>query len=194
MPSEFSVPWCDDFLGIAYRYFDLQMNVAPLFDNRRHTVNLWNETMHWWPDYSIKLRFIESDDKYWFILGSDSQYPDTNKAFYKLLDKSASYERFKQGYGNEAYLRLGVYSKKYKLDVKDDALCDCGHESFDHGEDTDDETCLYEDCNCKKFESFEVKLLKKKKTVTDILFLDESNVKDDALAWNCLNANKYSKN
>ena len=51
-----------------------------------------------------------------------------------------------------------------------------------------------EDCECKKFESFQVNLLKKKKTITDIEFLQESQVKDDALAWNCLYVNKYQKN
>ena len=28
---------------------------------------------------------------------------------------------------------------------------------------------------------------------TDIVFLNEKDVKNDPLAWNCLNANKYSK-
>ncbi len=194
MSSEHSVPWNGDFLGIAYRYFDLRMNVAPLFADRKPAAGLWHETIHWWPDYSIKLRFVETTDQYWFILGSDSQRPATNLGFCKLLDKSQSYERFKKGYGGEAYLRLGVFSKKYKKDVKDDALCNCGHEMFDHGETPSEEDCLYEECNCKKFESFEVKLLKKKKTITDIKFLNESQVRDDALAWNCLNFNKYSKN
>jgi hypothetical protein len=36
-------------------------------------------------------------------------------------------------------------------------------------------------------------LSKRKKTITDILYLDEKDVKDDPLAWNCLNKNKYSK-
>lgn len=192
MSAEAVVPWFDDFIGIAYRYFDLRMNVAPLFEARAPAADLWHETIHWWPDYAIKLRFVEEGDRYWFVLGSDSQRPNSNKAFYKLLDRSASYERFKKGYGGEAYLRLGVFSKKHKRDVKDDAVCNCGHEMYDHGEETDSEECLYEDCDCKKFESFEVKLLKKKKTVTDIAFLAESEVKDDALAWNCLHRHKYS--
>ena len=187
------MPWNDDFLGIAYRYFDLRMNVVPLFTDQKHAVDIWYETIHWWPDYSIKLRFIEIYNKYWFVLGSDSQRPSSNKRFSKLLDISESYRRFKKGYGGEAYLRLGIYSKKYKNDVKDDALCDCGHEMFDHGQTESDEDCLYEDCDCKKFESFEVKLLKKKKTITDIKFLNEHDAKDDALAWNCINSNIYSE-
>ena len=37
-------------------------------------------------------------------------------------------------------------------------------------------------------------MLKRKKTITDIaIFTLEKDVKDDPLAWNCFNANKYSK-
>ena len=178
---------------MAYRYYDLRMNVAPLFEVRSDAVTLWRETMHWWPDYAIRLRFVEDGDKYWFILGADSQRAETNYSLYKLLDISDSYLRFKKGCRNEAYLRLGVFSKMYKKDGKQDDMCNCGHELFDHGEHTDDEACLYEDCDCKRFESFVVKLLSKKKTVSDIRFLSERDVKDDALAWNCLNKMKYAK-
>ncbi len=191
MPADAAAPWNDGFMGIAYRYFDLRMNVAPLFEERSPAANLWHETIYWWPDHSIRLRFVEEDRKYWFILGSDSRRPDSNLALYKLLDRSENYERFKRGHGGEAYLRLGVFSKKYKKDVKNDALCNCGHEMYDHGETAEEEDCLYEDCNCRRFESFEVRFLKKKKTVTDIKFLQESEVRDDALSWNCLNKNKY---
>ena len=42
-------------------------------------------------------------------------------------------------------------------------------------------SCLYNTCNCKKFSSFQVTLLKRKKTITDIKFLEEKDVKDDPL-------------
>ena len=89
-------------------------------------------------------------------------------------------------------LRLGIYADKELKDVKKDAMCNCGHAAEDHDKN-DNDACLYEVCKCKTFKSFQVNLLKKKKTVTDIEFLDEQNVKDDSLAWNCLNVNKYSK-
>ena len=53
--------------------------------------------------------------------------------------------------------------------------------------------CLYEVCDCTKFDTFQLNILKKKKVVTNIKFLSEDEVKDDALAWNCLNRHKYSK-
>lgn len=179
-------------MGVAYRYYDLRMNVVPLFADRKEASTIWHDTIHWWLDPSIKIRFVEIDDKYWFIMGSDSQRPESNFSFFKILPKSENYERFKKGHGGEAYLRLGVYTKKSRKEVKKDALCDCGHEAEDHDEG-DDDVCLYKECNCKKFSSFQVTLLKRKKTITDIAFLEEKNAKEDVLAWNCLSVNKYSK-
>ena len=192
MSSQSPIPWFDEFVGVAYRYYDLRMNVVPLFSKRKQATDLWHDSIHWWMDHSIKLRFVETGDDYWFIMGADSQHPQTNISFFKILAKSENYERFKKGHGGEAYLRLGVYSDQTLKDVKNDAMCNCGHAAEDHDKN-DNDVCLYEVCNCKRFQSFQVNLLKKKKTITDILFLDENNVKDDSLAWNCLNANKYSK-
>ena len=190
MSSQYSIPWFDEFVGVAYRYFDLRMNVVPLFTDQKDSLNLWRDVIHWWVDPSIKIRFVEAGDDYWFIMGSDSQKQDTNISMYKLLPKSEHYERFKKGHGGEAYLRFGVYAKKTLKNSKKDTICDCGHDAADHDEN-DDDACLYNTCDCKKFSSFQVNLLKRKKTITDIKFLDEENVKDDALAWNCLNINKY---
>lgn len=169
------------------------MNVVPLLAERKQAANLWHDTIHWWIDPTIKIRFIETGNDYWFVMGADSKRPENNMYFSKILPKSEHYERFKNGHGGEAYLRLGIYSKKFKNDVKDDAICDCGHTKEDHDDSEENDECLYEDCNCKKFQSFQVTLLKKKKTVIDIKFLSEENVKEDPLAWNCLNLHKYNK-
>ena len=192
MQSQSSIHWFDDFVGVAYRYYDLRMNVVPLFTDRKKASSLWHDTIHWWLDSSIKIRFVETDDEYWFIMGSDSKKPESNLSFFKILQKSENYERFKQGNGGEAYLRFGIYAKKLLNDVKNDAVCNCGHTAEDHDKGDDDQ-CLYEECYCKKFSSFQLNLLKRKKTVTDIIFLEEKDVRDDALTWNCLNINKYSK-
>ena len=192
MSSGSSIQWYDDFVGVGYRYYDLRMNVVPLFNERKEAVSIWHDTIHSWIDPSIKIRFLELGDKYWFIMGSDSKKPETNLSFFKELSKSEHYERFKKGHGGEAYLRLGVYAKKSLDDVKKNAICSCGHEAQDHDEG-DDDVCLFNECGCEKFSSFQVNLLKKKKTLTDIKFLEEKDLKDDPLVWNCINANKLSK-
>ncbi len=167
------------------------MNVVPLFSERKEAANIWNETIHWWNDHSIKIRFVETGEKYWFVLGGESKRSQTNKSFFKILSKSEHYERFKKGHGGEAYLRLGTYAKKSINEVKDDAVCNCSHIKEDHEEEHNHDECLIEECECRKFESFQVNLLKKKKTVTDIKFLQEDDVKEDPLTWNCLYVNKY---
>lgn len=186
-----AIPWFDDFEGVAYRYYDLRMNVVPLVSDRKESASIWHDTIRYWVDPSIKIRFVEIGDQYWFIMGADSQKPDTNMSFYKVLHKSEHYERFKKGHGGEAYLRLGTYAHKSLKDVKKDALCNCGHEARDHDENDNDE-CLYNECDCKKFSTFQVNLLKRKKTITDIKFLEEKDVKEDPLVWNCFNANKFT--
>ena len=190
MSENQSIEWYEDFLGIAYRYFDIRMNIVLMYKELTPTRDLWYETMHWWNDHTIKIRFVETGDDYWFVMGADSRRSETNKYFYKIIPKSESYERFKKGHQGSAYMRFGIYSRNIKK-VKNDALCDCGHRKDDHDEDTN--ACLYEVCECTKFATFQLNILKKKKVVTNIKFLSEDDVKDDALAWNCLNRHKYSK-
>ena len=115
----------------------------------------------------------------------------SNKYFYKIVTRSEHYERFKKGHQGSAYLRFGIYKEKSMDDVKDADVCNCGHRKDDH--DVDSHSCLYEICDCTNFTTFQLNILKKKKVVTNIKFLSEDEVKDDALAWNCLNRNKYSK-
>ena len=179
-------------MGVAYRYFDLRMNVVPLFPEREIAANIWTETVHWWVPPTIRLRFVESGSDIWFIAAAESSRPETNMAFFKVLQRSENYERFKKGHGGEAYFRMGMYKKKYRDDVKDDAICDCGHEKLDHdyGEESG---CMYEDCPCEKFVSFQVTLLRKKKIVTNIRFIREDQIQQDPLAWNCLYMNRQKE-
>ena len=193
MSENISIKWDDNFLGVAYRYFDVRMNIALMFPERKEASNLWLETVNWWNDHTIKVRFVEIGDDYWFIVGADSRKPATNKSFYKILPKSQHYERFKKGHEGSAILRFAVYSKKFFDDVKKDVPCDCEHRKDDHNDENNDNYCLYEECDCKKYESFQINLLKKKKVVTNIKFMNEEEVKDDSLAWNCLNRHKYNQ-
>jgi len=193
MPSDSPIPWFDTFLGISYRYFEPRINVSPMFSDYKKARQFWMDTIHWWNDHSIKIRFVETGDTYWFIMGAESRNPKDNKFLFKVLPKSPNYERFKKGHEGSAFLRLGTHSKKFKKDVKNDAKCNCSHIKEDHEEGDGNDACLFEDCDCKKFETFQVNLLKKKKTVTDIKFLTEAEIKDDVLAWNCFSVNKYTE-
>ena len=185
------IKWENEFLGVGYRYFDVRMNIVLVYPEFKPASKLWLETMHFWNDHSIKIRFIEIGDEYWFVMGADSRKPETNKYFYKVLPKSENYERFIIGHEGTAYLRYGAYKEKQMDEVKDKDVCNCGHRKDDHDEVETD--CLYEVCDCKSFLSTQLNYSKKKKTLSDIKFLTEDEAKDDSLAWNCLNRHKYSK-
>ena len=189
------IPWFGEINGVAYRYYDLRMNVVPLVSDQTESTRLWHDVIYWWLDHTIKIRFVESEDSYWFIMGAETKKPSSNLSFYKNIARSENYERFKNGHDGEAYLRLGVYKKTELADVKKSALCNCGHEARDHDEN-DGDACLYHVCDCKKFVSFQVTLSRRKKTVTDIKFMSESDedaIRNDPLVWNCLYTHKYSK-
>lgn len=196
MPQDIKTRWFDEFLGVAYRYFDIRMNIVLMFSERKPAANLWIETIKWWNDHTIKIRFVESGDDYWFVMAAESRKANTNMNFFKVLPKSENYERFKKGHDGSAFLRFGIYSKKGFDEVKKDQKCECEHEKEDHEEEGDN-ICMIEGCSCKKFESYQVILLKTirelKKTVVDIKFMTEDEVKDDPLTWNCLNRHQYSE-
>ncbi len=192
--AEGRIKWSNDFLGLGYRYYDLRMNVAPLFEDRKQAVNAWHDVIRWWIDPTIRVRFVEYAKSYLFVMAAESKRPESNVAFYHTMPRSKHYERFKAGIEGEAYLRLGMYAKKYLDGVKDDAVCECGHEAEDHGEEARDgleatDECFAPGCECRKFETVQITLLHKKKTVTDIAFMAEDDAKNDALAWNCISAN-----
>jgi len=73
LPPDPLIPWFENFVGFAYRYFEIRMNVVPLFSDLKKAQIFWRETAHWWIAHSIKIRFVETGDTYWFIMGAESR-------------------------------------------------------------------------------------------------------------------------
>ena len=109
--------WFKNFTGVGYRYHDVYMNVFPLFEDKMAAFKLWKKTIEWWPDDGIKLRFVEQDDSYWFILHGGSEYNKDNTCFVKKVLMSENYERFKAGYEKKAILRFGIYRENKKKEA-----------------------------------------------------------------------------
>lgn len=108
------IAWFDDFLGVGYRYHEVHMNVFPVFNDKMFAFKLWMKTVNAWPDDQIKLRFVEHNDNYWFVLYDASQYRNGVAGFVKLVPRSDNYERFKAGYEKKAILRFGIYKESKK--------------------------------------------------------------------------------
>lgn len=107
------IVWFRDFIGVGYRYYDIYMNVIPLFSDKMFAYKLWKKTIEWWPDDEIKLRFVEQSDGYWLIIYGGSTYKGDNTGFVKNVPVvSENYKRFKVGYEKKAILRFGIYKEK----------------------------------------------------------------------------------
>jgi hypothetical protein len=153
------ITWFRDFMGVGYRYHDVYMNVFPLFQDKMPAFKLWNKTVDWWPDDQIKLRFVEDGDHYWFILYGGSDYKKDNTGFVKKVQMSENYQRFKVGYEKKAMLRFGIYKENTNPKKKE------------------------RDGSMKKFE---LEILKKAKSVYDIVFLQLSELARDSVEWQCI--------
>ena len=114
-----TILWFSNIVGVGYRYHDVYMNVLPLFKDKRYAFKLWKKTIEWWPDDEIKLRFVEYNDKYWFILYRGSKYKGEKIGFVKDFLISENYKRFKCGYEKQVILRFAVYKENKNKEIAD---------------------------------------------------------------------------
>lgn len=157
-PDEIKQPtfWFTNFVGVGYRYHDIYMNVLPLFEDKRYALKLWKKTIEWWPDDEIKLRFVEYNDKYWFILYGGSKYKGDNTGFIKHFQISENYKRFKHGYETQVLLRFAIYKENKNKERID---------------------------NNNKFG---LELLKRSKSIFDIKFLNYFDLPSDSIESKCI--------
>ena len=70
---EVSTKLFDDFMGVGYLFYDVRPTVLLIFNKKKTLVNVWNKIIKWWPDDEIKLRFVETDDSFEFVLYGESR-------------------------------------------------------------------------------------------------------------------------
>jgi hypothetical protein len=117
-----TILWFSNIVGVGYRYHDVYMNVLPLFKDKRYAFKLWKKTIEWWPDDEIKLRFVEHNDKYWFILYVDSNNKGEGIGFVKDFLISENYNRFKRGYEKQVVLRFAIYKENKNKEIADNGF------------------------------------------------------------------------
>lgn len=119
--NEQGITWYSDFLGIGFRFFDVHTSVLLIFNKKKDLVNAWKKVLKWWPDDEIKMRFVEGDNYYEFVLYGESRILIGNKwVFLKALKASEHYKKFKDDYDGAAYLGFALYKPKddsYELEV-----------------------------------------------------------------------------
>ncbi len=107
-----TIRWFDAFLGLGYQFFDVRAKVIVIFNSRRTLLNAWNKVIKWWPDDIIKMRFLENDGLYEFMMYGDSRILDSLWVFQKTLNRSEHFETFRNDYDGATYLRLALYKPK----------------------------------------------------------------------------------
>ena len=118
--SEESIKLFDDFMGVGYLFFNVRPQVLLIFDKKKTLLNSWNKIIKWWPDDEIRMRFVETNDSFKFILSGDSRILVTKWIFMKALKLSEHYRRFKDDYDGATNLGLALYIKKddsYELEM-----------------------------------------------------------------------------
>jgi len=114
------INWFDDFLGVGYLFYDVRPKILLIFDERRKIPNVWNKIIKYWPDDEIKIRFVETEDSFEFVLYCESRILLTTWVFLKALKTSENYQRFKEDYDGAANFGLALYKPKgdsYELEI-----------------------------------------------------------------------------
>jgi hypothetical protein len=106
------IDWFDDFIGLGYHLNDVRPTVYLILDGRRKIVNTWNRIIKYFPDDEIKMRLIEKDSTYEFILYCQSRVLSTTWVFLKSLKISENYKKFKQDYEGVSLFKLALYVPK----------------------------------------------------------------------------------
>ena len=114
------IDWFDDFIGLGYHLYDVRPTIFLIFDGRRKITNTWNKLIKYFPDDEIKIRFVEKDHDYEFVLYCQSRVLLTTWVFSKALNVSEHYRQFKEDYDGAANLKLVLYVPKkgtYELEI-----------------------------------------------------------------------------
>ena len=118
--TDTKIDWFDDFLGLGYHMYDVKPTIFLMFDGRKKVGNAWNKIIKYFPDDEIKIRFVEREPNYDFVLYCESRILSTTWVFLKTLKISEHYKQFKEDYEGAANLKLALYVPKkdtYELEI-----------------------------------------------------------------------------
>lgn len=118
--TDSKITWYDDFLGVGYHFYDVRPRILIIFDERKKIPTMWNKVIKYWPDDEIKIRFVEMENSFEFVLYCESRVLLATWVFIKALKISDNYKRFKEDYDGAANLGLALYKPKgesYELEI-----------------------------------------------------------------------------
>lgn len=110
LKDKFIVVWYAEYMGIGYLLDDEGWHVFPLFRNSSDAKKIWDEYIEQLDEKNLRMRFIELDGEYEFILYAHPFFKEKpNFGFFRHLDSSEYYKTFKQKSQGKAFFRFGVF-------------------------------------------------------------------------------------
>ena len=107
--ENFYVIWYTEYLGMGYLRNDSGWHVFPMFTSPSKAEEIWEEYVEPLSEDSIKMRFIELNGKYNFILYSLPMLKDkANFGFYRTLSSSETYNVFKKNFEGKVLFTFGI--------------------------------------------------------------------------------------
>jgi hypothetical protein len=122
--GKFAVVTFTEYLGLGYIFDKSVWNVFPIFADYFEAQKLWNNQVELIEERNFKMRFIEHQDGYKFMLYAEPlSQTEANFAFYRRLNLSKNYRAFKSGFKDQAVFRFGIldsesqpnYLSKFKI-------------------------------------------------------------------------------
>ncbi len=117
--TEYSnILWYTDYFGIGYALDKKGWSVFPIFSNPLNAKMIWKDQIESLEENTLKMRFIEYENKYKFILYPfPFQKNKVNFGFYRSINSLKTYKIFKRNFPNKAFFTFGAIGDGSKPDV-----------------------------------------------------------------------------
>jgi hypothetical protein len=107
--GEIAVTWFAHYLGLGYLLDRRGWHIFPIFKEASEARQVWDECVDPLDETGLRMRFVELDGEYEFILYSEPFSKEKpNFGFYRRFDISQNYGVFKQRCTGTAFFRFGV--------------------------------------------------------------------------------------
>ena len=113
-----NIIWYTDYFGIGYALDKKGWSVFPIFTNPSSAKMLWNDQIESLDEQTLKMRFIEYENQYKFILYPfPFQKERVNFGFYRSISSLKTYKIFKRNFPSKAFFTFGTIGDGSKPDI-----------------------------------------------------------------------------
>ncbi len=114
----YNLVWFTDYFGIGYSIDKKGWSVFPIFSNPLSAKMIWNDQIESVDEQTLKMRFIEYENEYKFILFPFPFEKDrVNFGFYRSISSLKTYKVFKRNLPIKAFFTFGTFGDGFKPNI-----------------------------------------------------------------------------